>query len=42
MMMMTMTLTFLMRQLRPQMIVTTMSFDPNIQNLPLIILLGES
>jgi hypothetical protein len=41
MMMITMTLTFLMKQLRSQMIVTTMSLDPNIQNLPLIILLGH-
>jgi len=41
MMMITMTLTFLMRQLRPQMIMTTMNFDPKIQNLPLVILLGH-
>jgi hypothetical protein len=30
-----------MKQLRPQIIVTTMSFDPNIQIRPLIILLGH-
>jgi hypothetical protein len=41
MMMMTMTPTFLMKQLRPQMIVTTMSLDPNIQILPLVILVGH-
>jgi hypothetical protein len=41
MMMMTMTSTFLMKQLRPQMIVTTMSLDPNIQILPLVIFLGH-
>jgi hypothetical protein len=41
MMMMTMTPTFLMKQFRPQMIVTTMSLDPNIQILPLVILLGH-
>jgi hypothetical protein len=39
MMMMTMTPSFLMKQLRPQMIVTTVSLDPNIQILPLIIFL---
>jgi hypothetical protein len=36
-----MTLTFLMKQLRPQMIVTTMNLNPNIQILPLVILLGH-
>jgi hypothetical protein len=41
MMMMTMTRTFLMKQLMPQMIMTTMNYDPNIQILPLIILLGH-
>jgi hypothetical protein len=41
MMMMTMMLTFTMRQLRPQMIVTTKSFDPKIEILPLIIFLGH-
>jgi hypothetical protein len=41
MMMMTITLTFLMKQLRPQMILTTTSFDPNIQILPLMILLSH-
>jgi hypothetical protein len=41
MMMITMMLTFPMRQLRPQMIVITKSLDPKIQFLPLIIFLGH-
>jgi hypothetical protein len=41
MMMMTMTLTFMMRQLKPKMIVTIMSFDPNIQILGLVAILGH-
>jgi hypothetical protein len=41
MMMMTMTPIVLMRQLKPKMIVTTMSLDPNIQILPLVIILGH-
>ncbi len=41
MMMMIMTLTFMMKQLKPQMIMTTMSLDPNIQILPLVIFLGH-
>jgi hypothetical protein len=41
MMMTTMTLTFLMGQLRPQMVVTTMGLDPIIQFLQLVILLGH-
>jgi hypothetical protein len=35
------TRTFLMRPLRPQMIVITMNLNPNIQILPLVILLGH-
>jgi len=41
MMMMTMTPTFFMKQLKPQLKVTTMNLDPNIQLFPLIILLGH-
>jgi hypothetical protein len=41
MMMMMMTLTFLMKQLKPQMIMTTMSLEPNIQILPSVIFLGH-
>jgi hypothetical protein len=42
MMTMTMTPTFIMiNQLRSQMIMTTMSLDPNIKILPLIILLSH-
>jgi hypothetical protein len=41
MMMMTMTPTFFMKQLKPQLIVTTMNLDLNIQIFPLIIFLGH-
>jgi hypothetical protein len=41
MMMMMMTLTFLMGQLRPKMVMTTMSLDPNIQILQVVIILGH-
>jgi hypothetical protein len=41
MMLMIMTLTFFMGQLRPEMIVTTVNLDPNIQVLQLVIILGH-
>jgi hypothetical protein len=41
MMMMTMTLAFMMRQLKPQMIVTSMNIDHNIQIISLIIFLDH-
>jgi hypothetical protein len=37
----TMTSTFFMRQLRPQIIVITMSLNPKIQIMPMVILLGH-